>query len=434
MTAPVLAPSKIPVADVAAVLARLYPIESLLHVGFGAGRGELSFWKDMHPSKVVLIDAQQIDLNKHNLNGEVKVITAVVSAAGGLRDWTQSQLAAENSLLSFDAHCARWPHARGLTVETIQTQTLDGVVQTAGLKSPNWLIIDLHPASEVIQGAGALLDCLDVLILRTALHQVSDWPRGSFLSDATEFLGAYGLTLAHLYAVGDDRFGVAVYARDTYKEQTVTLLSSRDELAKGLESVNQQLASVENEKSEAVIAREALTQEKTALGAQIADLQVQIEAQATRTKTLESANEALNAIKLQLEAVNQNLQMENAALGQQTLEIERARDQTIASLQNEKARLFSAREGLMKDLELANQQLESVVREKAAFGVQIAELQAQIEAQNDRAKTLELSNQQLKASNQELINRQALFDEELVKAESQIELIKDLLLRDESRI
>jgi len=339
MTASVLSVSHVPVAEIAAVLARLYPIESLLHVGFGSGRGELSFWKDLHRSKVVLIDAQEIDPNKHHFDGEVKAITAVVSASGGSRDWTTSQLTAENSLLSVDAHRARWPHARGVTVETIETQTLDSIVRTEGIHNPNWLVIDLHPASEVLEGARAVLDSLDVLILRTTSHQFSDWPQGAFLSETTELLDLRGLTLAHLYAVSDDRFGVAVYVRGTYKEQTTKLLSSRDGLAKDLESVrqqlgslNQQLESLSGEKSDALLACDALAQEKTALSAQILDLKRQIGAQVARGKALES------------------------------------------------------------------------------------------------------DNQQFQSTNQELTARQALFNEGLAKAEGQIELIKDLLLRDEARL
>ena len=50
--------------------------------------------------------------------------------------------------------------------------------------------------------------------------------------------------------------------------------------------------------------------------------------------------------------------------------------------------------------------------------------------QQQEATTLQQRNQQLEIDNQENTLRQQLLQEELIKAEAQIELIKDLLLRE----
>ena len=63
-------------------------------------------------------------------------------------------------------------------------------------------------------------------------------------------------------------------------------------------------------------------------------------------------------------------------------------------------------------------QLDGLAKEKAAVEHSLNETLQQLES--------------TRSENQELGNRQQLMQEELVKAEAQIELIKDLLLREPS--
>ena len=60
-----------------------------------------------------------------------------------------------------------------------------------------------------------------------------------------------------------------------------------------------------------------------------------------------------------------------------------------------------------------------------------ADLQKQLADKTQELKSVQSTIEALKAENNELNHRQQLMNEELVKAEGQIELIKDLLLREQ---
>jgi chromosome segregation ATPase len=83
----------------------------------------------------------------------------------------------------------------------------------------------------------------------------------------------------------------------------------------------------------------------------------------------------------------------------------------------------------------------TLAKEKSDLSAKLAQFQKQLEDQTAKTKALESTNkqlestnQQLESTNQELTARQALLNEEIAKTEGQIELIKDLILRDEARL
>ena len=143
MTAHTL-PQKIPLSFVAQAFSKLFPIQSLIHVGYGSGRGEFCFWKLLSPKSVYLIDAHSIENVPKSDDFSVKRVQATLSAGGGIRDWTYSQLASENSLLSEKSILSRWPHIKGLGVKPVDTLTLDNLLSNEEIDNSNWLLIDCH--------------------------------------------------------------------------------------------------------------------------------------------------------------------------------------------------------------------------------------------------------------------------------------------------
>jgi hypothetical protein len=99
------------------------------------------------------------------------------------------------------------------------------------------------------------------------------------------------------------------------------------------------------------------------------------------------------------------------------------RDSKIAALEQKLHELAQARK----------QEITSKVtlaKEGADLQAKLVKLQKQLEDQMAKTTALESTNKQLESTNQELTARQALLNEEISKAEGQIELIKDLILRD----
>jgi FkbM family methyltransferase len=123
-----------------------------------------------------------------------------------------------------------------------------------------------------------------------------------------------------------------------------------------------------------------------------------------------------------------------AALEQQLHELAQARKQEITALRAELAQSNDAQKCLAEDKEALITSKVTLAKENADLQAKLVELQKQLEDQMAKTTALESTNKQLESTNQELTARQALMNEELVKAEAQLELIKDLLLKDEVRL
>jgi hypothetical protein len=165
-------------------------------------------------------------------------------------------------------------------------------------------------------------------------------------------------------------------------------------------------------------------------------------AQAARSEALQAENQALTlardaGLATQAELVAErdalavqfaNVTTAREALAQEKAELTGQRD----ALAKEKAELVAARDGQAKLAAERQAQVESLGREKAELTAArdgLAKDKSSLQAQLDEARQqLETGRQQ----QQELTTRQQLMQEELVKAEAQIELIKDLLLREPS--
>jgi len=108
-----------------------------------------------------------------------------------------------------------------------------------------------------------------------------------------------------------------------------------------------------------------------------------------------------------------------------------------AALAQEKAALVQEKATLVQDKAALEKEKARLIQEAAEFEQQKAKLtketmalKVSLETQAKEFSATQLRCQELESINQNLENRQQLLHEELVKAEAQIELIKDLLLRE----
>ena len=231
-----------------------------------------------------------------------------------------------------------------------------------------------------------------------------------------------------------------VHTAQTSKQQIAALqqqVQQRDaalvEQTKLASERQAQIDMLAKEKSELATAHDALAKDKIALGVardeqtKLADeRQAQIEALAHEKAELTAAREAL---------ANDNTALTQARDEQTKLASERQTH--IDALVKEKSELATAHDALAKDkteltktrdeqTKLANErkaQLDKITAERDQVQKSVAEHKKSLDNAQQQIKTLENETSESQ-------QRQQLLQEELVKAEAQIELIKDLLLRE----
>lgn len=237
-------------------------------------------------------------------------------------------------------------------------------------------------------------------------------------------------------------------ARDTLSKEKVDLIATRDTLAKEKADLTAARDTLTKEKSDLTAVREILAKEKSDLAAHVAKVSSELEGVQTELNQSKLANQELESTKVQLAQAKDR---EIAGLRNEITEFVTARDTlskeksdltvTRDRLVKERADLMSSRDTLVKEKAdlitacdaLAKEKVElsglrdALLKEKVALTEQLGALQAQLQDHRGKVQLLETTNYELTA-------RQALMNEELIKAEAQLELIKDLLLKDEVRL
>lgn len=219
-------------------------------------------------------------------------------------------------------------------------------------------------------------------------------------------------------------------AQSVLLKEKSDLLASRDTLTK--------------EKSNLIAARDTLAKEKEDLAAQITQLVGQRESIRTELDQTRLANQKIQSAKAQLA---QAKDQEIAGLGSEITQLISTRDTLLKEkadllhktqgLEKERAELISVRDSLAKEKSNLTAARDTLEKEKADLEAardtitkEKSDLTAVLDTLTREKAELSANVVQLQSTNQELTARQALFNEELAKAEGQIELIKDLILRD----
>ena len=207
----------------------------------------------------------------------------------------------------------------------------------------------------------------------------------------------------------------------------------RQQLLQQQNNSQQQFAALEQEKAALIAARDALTQDKQAL-TQARDEQAGLAAER------QAQLDALSQEKADLTATRDALVQDKQALAQardEQAKLAAERQAQLDALSKEKAALIATRDALTQDKQALTQARDEQARLAAERQTQLDKLKAECDqaqkTASERQKTLEQAQQRIKTLENEAsenLQRQQLLQEELIKAEAQIELIKDLLLRE----
>ena len=334
-----------------------------------------------------------------------------------------------------------------------------------------WLAFRLHDAGQVIE-ADALLDLLpqDVKFSSSEARQVNDIRREAKqarLQEArrsTDFLERRGKVERTLKALEEDRdfhrrlaaerqleIEAAKEAKSTAESewgrevetlqaahaqlagQKSALARRHDEVAVLAASRAQEIEALQRENAELKQKKAALAGRHEEQKRTLQDCQGQIEG---LTRIKEALEQEKGAMLSQAQEQRQENELLLAQLHQVQEELERCFNQNaelkqeksaLAGRLDEQAELVVARSREVEALQAAQVQLEA---DKAVLAGRLDE-QSQLAA--ERLKQLSDLQQQMqsrKAAESELNTRQQGLQEELVKAEAQLDLIKDLFLRE----
>ena len=379
------------------LLRKLFPISGLIHIGAGTG-AVTSVYKEWGIPNALLVEADphlfsQLESKTAGVEGWCS-LQAVVSEQATQASFYQSNNPHEHGLIEPEKLTAFWRNLKTVEVQTADTQTLANILPVTGVNSPdtspyNWLIVDCLPAIRILEGIGSYLGQVDVIIARAVLSpDDSLLPAGKTRID--NLLQFHGYQSIQVYEENHPAIGQVLYVRD----HKTSVRNQRQSLI-ALQQHNQQLA-LEKDNAE---------QDNNACRQQIDALQLHNQQLAFEKDNAEQDN---NACRQQIDA----LQLHNQQLA---LEKDNAEQDNNACRQQIDA------------LQQHNQQLalekDNAEHANSNYLPQLDSLQQQL-------AEIQQSKQQLETSHAEMVREYNLLQDEFVKAEAQVELIRELLRRE----
>ena len=201
------------------------------------------------------------------------------------------------------------------------------------------------------------------------------------------------------------------------------VLAQRHQEAKAKAELAEQLASEKKQHAAALQEKSTLTQGVAALTQEVASLQQEAASLKQEADTLKQESLALN------NALEAELLIKEQVIVQRNQEAQEKADALKA-----KAHLVEVSDDRKQKLENARKELQASLAAQDRIKEEMqSELESELKIQADKAlaqrNEVAQAVQAMKAENDELRVRQSMIQEELIKAEAQIELIKDLLIR-----
>lgn len=426
-------PNQLPL--VAELLRQLAPPAGVIHVGVGQGLGTVHLWRQWpevqnawlfdaaEPAAPWLVPALQANSQWHYSQ-------AVLAAQAQEATFYSASNPAESGLLSPEGLQSIWPNLRTVAQTVTQTVPLDQACSVSG--DANWLLIDCLPALPVLQGASQLLPRCQVVWVRVLL--ADNAPPGCALAAAQALLQSQQFKLLTVCEEINPAVGVALFVQDwpqLVQSSLARISQAAQDHAVALATVRQQAQSAQESSAElqaqlaqAILQRDAEVKAK-------ADVTAQRDVLANEKNQLIGQRDTLAKEKADLIAGRDAEAKAKAEVTAQRDALANEKNQLIAQrdlLAKEKANLAGARDAEAHAKAEAQARVTALEQKKNQLehsGVAEAQAKADLAARN---KELQDRLDKACAQNTELVHRQLLMQEEIVKAEAQIAHIKDFLL------
>ena len=408
----------IPTDHALTLLQRLVPPGAVIHIGSGIGVGQMHSWRNWGVPRALLLDAaygvhQPAWFNPDTAPPGWSYEAALLSDRDGTTCMYQASNPAESGLLKPEELNMIWPNLSTKEQEQRPVTRLESLLaeprHTELRAAANiWCMVDCLPALPILQGTGAELQNWSVLWLRVLLKPFDGELQQANLPACQELLEPLGFHCLQINESNHPALGDAIFVRDwaAWLQPRLALQeklaadehTQLKELSDAKEQSMQQLeelTAARNEQARLADERQAsvkqLQQEQEAFSNLTAERLAQME-------QLTAAHDEQTRLTDELQASVNQLRQEKENIA--NLAAERlAQMEQLTAARNEQARLADVRQSECNTLKIRLQEAEN---SKAMLESQLAELE----------------------------HRQQLMNEEMVKAEGQIDLIKDLLLRE----
>lgn len=390
-----MTPNQATQTAIAQALPWLLPPRGVIHLGVGSGTGPMHQWRTVNVDHALLIDANLQELHwvrealEENLSWLAEQV--IVAAEDGQIIFHCSNNPMESGICSPQTLSAFWPNLSTAETQTLPTLSLDTLVKHDSHQAIDydWLCVDFLPALSIVKGCQRQLDKTQVLWLRVTRQVHATLPECS-LDEAETYLNDKGFRCALVVEENHPAFASALFLRDW---------------PKALGSANDLCTQLHNERD----AARTLAENHRAKNEQLAGELI------LRAKLAQDRQAEIDTL-----TANRNTQAKLAAERQQQIDqLTQGRDEQTRIAQERQARieaLAADRDTLARTATERQEQLDQLTSQRD-------EARRRMQQQQDRLQALE-------AEGQETEMRQQLLQEELVKAEAQLELIKDLLLRE----
>jgi len=380
---------------------QVYRPQSVIHVGIGKGSGILTFWMEAAPEWALLVDADGERLktvaSKFANRPEWQAVAAVVGD-GEERTFYRYTYREEDGLYPPEALTPFWPALKVQETLSVTTEPLDALAEP--FFTGRFIVIsELMPTDAILAGAEETLKQTSLFLTRVRLDEAHD---GAALTHVREAIEQQGLRLCGVIESHHPRLGYAVFIRDLIAQNEANVNALHDELAQ----TQQALATMRQARDQANQIVATLSQER------------------------EAAQQLLSQTQQTLAGVQQQHEEAKRQVAELTQERERLQ-QAVAAKEAERGQLAQALEAMRGELELSKGQLQAVRGELEQVKGQLGAVRGELEQAKGQVQAKQQEIQTLTAKNQENEHRLILMQEEMIKAEAQIDLIKELLLREE---
>jgi cell division protein FtsB len=385
------------------------PVDTIVHIGVGANANAAQY-EGADFQRVILVEAnpQACDKLRRIFSPDPRFVIQEVFVADSAR---QQELHCYNfDLLSgplkwepSDAY-PRLQLEKSLTMESV---AFDTFIATLGLSSsgPHTLVLDTpgQEAQLLASLNGTNLTAFDSIVLRGTTLPLP--PQAEATAAAIEALQGKGYILHGNPSPETTSFPCYFLRKDAAKLQLLEELETRARLlvtkATQIHQQGEQIAALTSE-------RETLSARVTTLESENSELVTRNQQLATERDALVAERDALAARVSTLESDNSDLVTRHTSLvtESEALRSDLAAKTTLLDV------LTKGRIAQDEQMEKLLQEQNSLISERDALASRVSDLMSQVEKQEAHAK---------------------LIDEEFGKAEGQIELIKDIFLREAIR-
>ena len=446
----------------------LMPPQGVVHIGAGTGASATRY-ADWSVNTSVLIEAEENYYHKltQAVSGhkEWSAHTAMVSDKEHEAVYYKASNPNESGSLPPEVMAKLWRNLKTIEERRLITTTLERLLTSAGILPDclNWLVIDCLPALPILQGAGKYMDGWDMIIARVLLDENLCPGNGAAKIEIDPFLQTQGYRCIAVEEERQPAIANALYIRDwkkiqikslEYQERIQQLTHTSDaqtKVAAEREAQIQQLTQARDAQSKLAEERQVQIQQLT----QTRDAQTKVAAeQQAQIQQLTQARDAQSKLAEEQQAQIQQLTQARDAQSklaeerqvqiQQLTQARDAQSKVAEERQVQIQQLIQTRDAQTKLATERQTQLEQAAKAKSDQAKLAAECQQQVEqltkARDEQAKLdterrrqldeMQKRLQQLEGQNAEFASRQTLLQEEVVRAEAQIDLIKDVLLRE----